>query len=174
MFLGESQFFKDQLYSCQWKPIFSIFQRFFKVEAGFPYSGKGIFQYSSPCQCKRIFCLEETVCFGQCYFTASRNHYWKKEKTVLRERAHSYQWTTDFLAGRNNFFSIFQSFLLHFRAYFPSSGSIFFNEILHSNQWKWIFWLVETIFFCSEVFPQKRNHHLNQWTPIFKEKLYFN
>ena len=124
MFLGESQFFKDQLHSCQWKPIFSIFQRFFKVEAGFPYSGKGIFQYSSPRQCKWIFCLEETVCFGQCYFTASRNHYWKKEKTVLRERAHSYQWTTDFLAGRNNFFSIFQSlFSIQWKHLFQRNSS---------------------------------------------------
>ena len=29
---------------------------------------------------KQIFCLVETVFFGQCYFTASRNHYWNKEK----------------------------------------------------------------------------------------------
>ena len=36
-----------------------------------------------------IFCLVETVFFGQCYFAGSRNHFWNKEKTVLRERAHS-------------------------------------------------------------------------------------
>ena len=38
---------------------------------------------------KLIVCLMETVCFGQCYFAASRNYYWNKEKTVLRERVHS-------------------------------------------------------------------------------------
>ena len=37
--LGGSQFFKDEPYSCQWTPFVSIFQRFFKVEAAFPYSG---------------------------------------------------------------------------------------------------------------------------------------
>ena len=36
-----------------------------------------------------IFCLVETVFFGQCYLAATRNHYWNKEKAVLRERAHS-------------------------------------------------------------------------------------
>ena len=35
----------------------------------------------------------------------------------------------------------------------PSSGNIFFNKIPHSSQCKWIFWLVESAFFCSEVFP---------------------
>ena len=32
-----------------------------------------------------IFCLVETAYFGQCYFAATRNHYWNKEKTVLKE-----------------------------------------------------------------------------------------
>ena len=36
-----------------------------------------------------IFCQVEALFFGQCYFPASRNHYWNKEKTALRERAHS-------------------------------------------------------------------------------------
>ena len=45
--------------------------------------------------------------FGQCYFAAGRNHYWNKEKTVLRERAHSCLWTTDFPASGNHFFPPF-------------------------------------------------------------------
>ena len=37
--LGKS-IFKDKPYSCQWTPIFfNFFQRFFKVEAAFSYSG---------------------------------------------------------------------------------------------------------------------------------------
>ena len=44
-----------------------------------------------------IFCLVETVFFGQCYFAANRNHYWNNEKKVLREIAH-------FPASGNHFF----------------------------------------------------------------------
>ena len=64
------------------------------MEAAFSYSGNS----------KWVFCLVETVSFGQCYFTANRNHCWNKEKTVLRERAHSCKWSTDFLASGNHFF----------------------------------------------------------------------
>ena len=105
----------------------------------------------------------ETLFFGQCYFTASRNHYWNKEKTVLRERAHSCQW--------KSFFFFISQRLLPVIVYFPSSESVFFNEILHSDQWKRIFWLVETVSFCSGVFPSSGNCHLNYWKPIFKERL---
>ena len=41
--LRRSQFFKDEPYSCQQTPIFSIIQRFFKVEAALPYSGNLFF-----------------------------------------------------------------------------------------------------------------------------------
>ena len=68
---------------------------------------KRIFQYPSPGQCNWIFCLVETVCFGQFYFTASRNHNWDKEKTVLRERAHYCQYKTGFPVSENHFFLYF-------------------------------------------------------------------
>ena len=42
------QFFKDEPYSCQWKPIFSIFHRFFKVEAAIPYNGNIFFNILHP------------------------------------------------------------------------------------------------------------------------------
>ena len=58
------------------------------------------------------------------------------------------------------FFSIFQR-LLPMIVYFLSSGSVFFNKILHSDSWKRIFWLVETVFICSEVFSSSGNRHLN-------------
>ena len=87
--------------------------------------------------------------FGECYFTASRNHYWNKEKTVLRVRAHCCYCTTDFLADGNHVFSIFQKLLLGI-VHFPSSESVF----------------------CLEVFPSSENRHLNYWKPLFKERLY--
>ena len=34
----------------------------------------------------------------------------------------------------------------------PSSRKVFFNEILHSGWWKWIFWLVETVFVYAELY----------------------
>ena len=49
----------------------------------------------------------KSVFFGQCYFAASRNRYWNKEETVLREILHSCQWTIDFLAIEKHFFSPF-------------------------------------------------------------------
>ena len=90
--------------------FFLIFLSFFKVEAAFPYSGNIFSQYPSPGSSKWIFCIVKTVFFGQCYFTASRNHYWNKEKTVLRETAHSCWWNTDFPASRKYIyiFSIFR------------------------------------------------------------------
>ena len=63
--------------------------------------------------------------FSECYFTASRNHYWNKEKTVLRLRAHCCYWTTDFLANGNHF-------VLHFSATLA-------RDNLFSVQWKCIF-----------------------------------
>ena len=55
-----------------------------------------------------VFCLVEKVFFfGQCYFAASRNRYWNKKETVLRERLHSCQWTIDFLTIEKHFFSPF-------------------------------------------------------------------
>ena len=53
----------------------------------------------------------------------------------------------DLPASGNHFFSPF------FRdscQLFPSSRKVFFNEILNSGWWKRIFWLVETVFVCSE------------------------
>ena len=49
------------------------------------------------------------------------------------------------------FLSIFQRLL---SVFFPSSRKIFFNKILYSGWWKRIFWLVETIFVCSEFYLQ--------------------
>ena len=53
----------------------------------------------------------EAVFFGQCYFTASRNQYWNKEKTVLKERAHYASGQQTFWLVEIIFFSIFQGLL---------------------------------------------------------------
>ena len=160
MKFGGSQVFKE-LYSCQWTPIFSILQIFFKVEAAFPYSGNLFFNILHPASANGFsFCPAETVFFGQCSFTASTNHYgirrkqfWEKE--LIFASGQLIFWVVEIF-----FFSIFQKLLLVL-VYFPSSGSVFFNEILHSDQWKEIFWLVETVFFCLEDFPSIGNCHLN-------------
>ena len=83
--------FRDFL---KWKKLFRTMETYFSIfctrlmQTGFLPSGNSIF-------------------FGKCYFIASRNHYWNKEKKVFRERAHSCQWTTDFLARGYHFFSPF-------------------------------------------------------------------
>ena len=58
----------------KWKQLFRIVETYFSM----PFT-----------QLVQIdFLPSGPVFFGQCYFTASRNHYWNKEKTVLRERVH--------------------------------------------------------------------------------------
>ena len=54
MKMGESQFFKDEPYPCQWTPNFSLFQRFFKVEAAFSYSGNVFFNIFHPASANRF------------------------------------------------------------------------------------------------------------------------
>ena len=56
-------------------------------------------------------------------------------------------------------------FFLHFSK-IPTSDSVFFvqwksifQQIFHLGKWKQIFWLVETIFFYSQVFLPSGNHH---------------
>ena len=60
-----------------------------------------------------------------------------------------------FMLGETDFPAIGQHFFfLHFSetavSFYPSSRKVFFNEIFHSGWWKRIFWLVETVFVCSE------------------------
>ena len=117
--LGGSQFFNDKPYSCQWTPFFQFFRDFLKW--------------------KQLFCIVETyssiffTCLVVIFFTClsaislSRNHYWYKEKTVLREKAHSCQQATVFLASGNHFSETPAIF-------FQSSGKLFFKEILIFGQ----------------------------------------
>ena len=83
----------------------------------------------------------ETVFFGQCYFAASRNHYWNKEKTVLREKL--------ILASGKLIFQLVQTiFSLHFTefpvSFFPSRGKVLFKEIVIFGFWKRILDLIVT------------------------------
>ena len=52
-----------------------------------------------------------SIFFGQNYFAASRNHFWNQQKIVLKKRAYSCQWTTDFLGYEKYFFCIFHRLL---------------------------------------------------------------
>ena len=121
------QFFQFFRYFLKWKQLFRIVETYFLifftwlVQMDFLPSGNSI--------------------FGECYFTASRNHYWNKEKTVLRVRAHCCYWTTDFLTKGNHFFLHFSENLARDLVEVKSSGSVFFNEILHSDLWKWFYFV---------------------------------
>ena len=96
--------------------------------------------------------------FGECYFTASRNHYWNKEKTVLRVRAHCCYCTTDFLANGNHFFLHFSETLarefifrlveVYFstKSFIPTSGSGFILFRGFSFKWKPPLKLLEATF----------------------------
>ena len=95
-----------------------------------------------------IFYLVETVLLGQCYFAANRNHYWNKEKTVLRERAHYCQWTTDLPASGKHFF---------FASFFRDSCQFFFVQWESIFQGYPYFRVVETDFRANNgVHKQKK------------------
>ena len=158
MKLGGIEFFKDEPNSCQWTTIFQFFRYFLKWKQlfGIVETYFSIF-FSWPVQTD--FLPSGNSIFEECYFTASRNHYWNKEKTVLRERAHCCYWTTDFLANGNHFFLYFSETLFQRKYLFQRNLS---------------FGLVETVLFCLEVFSSSENRHLNYWKLIFKERLCFN
>ena len=91
----DTNFFRNFL---KWRQLFLIVATYFSisfiqlVETDFAPSGNSIF-------------------LGQSYFAASRNHYWNQEKIVLKERAYSCQWTTDFMGCEKHCFCIFHRLL---------------------------------------------------------------
>ena len=125
------QFFQFFRYFLKWKQLFRIVETYFSifftwlVQTDFLPSGNSI--------------------FGECYFTASRNQYWNKEKTVLIERDHCCYWTTDLLANENHFF-------LHFSDSFQ--GQFIFRLVEMSFSTNPSFRLVETVLFRLEFFLQ--------------------
>ena len=124
------QFFQFFRYFLKWKQLFRIVETYFSIFFTWPV--------------QTDFLPSRNSIFGGCYFTASRNYYWNKEKTVLRVRAHCCYWTTDFLANGIHFFLHFSETLAR-DSFFPSSGSAFFNEILPSDCWK-RFYFVQRFF----------------------------
>ena len=77
--------FVEIQYSVLWKLCFDP-RYFWLVETIIEIKGK---QFSKK---ELIFCLVETIFFGQYFFAAKKNHSWNKERnrksSVLRERAH--------------------------------------------------------------------------------------
>ena len=131
------RFFRDFL---KWKQLFRIEETYFSisftwlVQTDFLPSGNSIFwSVLFFCQWKPLLEL------GGKQFS-------KKELILASELIFG---LVDII-----FFSIFQR-LLPVIVYFPSSGRVFFNETLHSYQWKRIFWLLETVFFYTEAFLQE-------------------
>ena len=146
------QLFHFFRYFLKWKQLFRIVETYFSifftwlVQTNFLPSGNSIFR--------------------ECYFTASRNHYWNKEKKVLRERDHCCYWTTDFLANGNHFFSPF------FRN--SCQGQFIFRLVEVSFSTKSFITTSENGFILFRGFPSSENHYLNYWKPLFKERLCFN
>ena len=105
------QFFQFFRYFLKQKQLFRIVETYFSIFLTWPV--------------QTDFLPSRNSIFGGCYFTASRNHYWNKEKTVLRVRAHCCYWTTDFLANGIHFF-------LHV-------SETLARDSLFSVQWKCIF-----------------------------------
>ena len=89
----------------------NFFQKCFKVETAFPYSGNIFFNIFHPASGNKFCAYWKQYFFGQSYFAASRNHYWNQEKIVLKERAYSCQWTTDFQVCEKHCFCIFHRLL---------------------------------------------------------------
>ena len=96
---------------------------------------------------------ENSIFFSQSYFATGRSHYWNQEKTVLKERICSCQWTTDLLVCSNHFFRIFQGLLLVMVVFHQGKRFFSIKSFIPA-----LFWVAETVFFSSEVFPPNENH----------------
>ena len=97
------------------------------------------------------------------FFLLIGKHYWNWRnpifKKILPGEDYSCKWTTDFLASGNYSFSTFQIFL-PVTVFFVMRKSIFEQNpsfrIVETD-----LRLLETVFFCSEVFPPSGNRHWN-------------
>ena len=119
---GEAHFEMRTIFLPLETNFFNFFQIFFKVEAAFPYSENIFFNILHPAsanafsgQWKQYFLVSAISLLVETIIGI--------KKTILRERAHSCQWRTDFPASGKHFF-------LHFS---ETSASFF------SVQWKSIF-----------------------------------
>ena len=92
-----------------------------------------------------------------------RKQFWEKE-LILASGQRIY-WLVEIIL-----FFIFQK-LLPGIVYFPSNWSVFFNGIFHSNWWKRIFWLVETVFLRLEFFLQVETVTYISGSQIFKKEI---
>ena len=123
-----SQFLKDKPYSCQWTSTFSIFQRFFKVEAAFLYSENRFFNTLYPPKLQTdflpsgnsIFLVSAISLLVETIIGIKRKQLW--EKDVIFDSGQLIFWLVEII-----FFSIFQK-LLPVIVYFPSNGSVFFTK----------------------------------------------
>ena len=86
--LGGSQFFKDDPYSCQWTPFFSIFKRFFKVEATFPYGGNLFFNILHLPSGNSTF-LSVLFHWVETIIGIRRKQFWEKELILLVDNCFS-------------------------------------------------------------------------------------
>ena len=57
--------------------------------------------------------------------------------------------------------------------FFWSTGNVYFNEILHSGQWKRVYCLLETALFYSEFFLLVQTIIETQGKSIFKDEIYY-
>ena len=124
---GGSPFLKTNHVPASGHQFFKFFRRFFKVEAAFSYSGNIFLNIRHPASANGFSPYQKQ------YFLVSAISLLVEtiigiKKTILRERAHSCQWRTDFPASGKHFFlhfsetpasffsvqwkSIFQSFLM--------------------------------------------------------------
>ena len=102
------------------------------MQTGFLPSGNSIFLVSA------ISLLAETI-------IGTRKKKFSEKELILASGQLIF-WLVDII-----FFLPFSETLAN-NSCFPSSGSVFFNKIRHSDWRKRIFWLVETVFFCAGVF----------------------
>ena len=140
---------------CLWKPEDPIFEKitlFLLVETDFLASGN--YSFSSNLR---------PSCHCQLYFSTQRKRIFKAFWLV----------ETHFCLVETLFLSIFQSFLPVI-VFFLSSKNVVLKRILHSGQWKLIFWIVDTILcqYLKYPFHWKQFFHLLEMS--FKRILYYS
>ena len=130
--LGGSPFLKTNDIPARGHQFFQFFQRFFKVDAAFPYSGNDftisftrLVQMDFLPSGNSFFWVKTISLLVETIIRTRRKQFWEKELIIASEQLTV--WLLESI-----FFFIFQR-LLPVRVYFSSKGSVFFDEILHSD-----------------------------------------
>ena len=175
--LGGSPFLKTNYIPASGHQFFQLFRRFFKLEAAFPDSGNVFFNIFHPTSgngfsawWKHYILVSAISLLLETIIGIRRKQFWEKELILARGQL-------IFWLEENILFSIFRRPL---PVFFPSSGKVFFKDILIFGWWKRILELMMASTSRKKVvnkiilFPIDKNSDSTSQNEGFVKKIRFH